>query len=187
MPNGEPFDSFLAELAGLETTRVPNPVRVAVSREVDLDSRGEHSRQRVSDLLSRWSETPPAAVVLGTGKPQIQRMKTLNAEEPKKRAATPRAPRAEGTPAPKPARAAPVRVVDADRYQLLVDLCLERLSDYREHGLKEDVLVAGVRHRAKSDYPDVTVIEIMTVLRELQDGGRVRHSAGRWKRVLGAW
>ena len=189
LPNGEPVESFLTELGELAPERVPTAVREAVAHEATRDSRADGVRAHASELVTRWSGTPPVAAAPGTSKPKIQRMTPIEAPEDKPKR-TPAHMREEvpREPTPKAApRVAPVKVVDEDRRKMLVELCLDRLTDYREQGLKEDVLVAGIRHRARTEYADVSPLEIVGVLKELQEVGRVRHSAGRWKRVVGSW
>ena len=70
--------------------------------------------------------------------------------------------------------------------QVLSELCLERLGQAHESGLKEAVLIAGVRHRARETYPNVNPHEVTGVLKTLKEQGRVRYSAGRWSRAS-AW
>lgn len=189
LPVGEPFEQFLAELESLEPALVPQRLRDGIAAEVE--HRGELVRRRAEPVLARWREIPPDVITLGTGKPLIHRVKTHAApdETRAKRtslpAGVPRAVRAEA--APKATRAAPTKFVDEDRQQWLVQVLLERLADYLEQGLREDVLIAGVRHRARADYPDMTGAEVTAALRDLQTSGRVKHSAGRWRRVLGGW
>lgn len=189
LPNGEPIESWLAELAAVDPARVPEPLRRAIAAEAQRDGRDAAVRVRAQQLLDGFAATPAAPVVLGSGKPSIQRMRTepVIPEQLRRAPAGARAPREARERAPKPARPAPTRTIDIDRHNRIVELCLERLDDYREQGLKEDVLVAGVKHRARNEYPDLTPAEITGVLRELAATGRVKQSAGRWRRILGAW
>jgi hypothetical protein len=56
---------------------------------------------------------------------------------------------------------------------------LERLQNYGHDGLKEAIVVAGSRHRAP--WKDLTEKEVLSVLRQMERDGNVRHSAGRWR------
>ena len=105
-------------------------------------------------------------------------------------AAAPKAPKARAAAgekaagAPKATRAAPVKFVDQDRQKWIRDTVLERLDDYMEQGLREDVLIAGVKHRCRAHYPDITTPEVLSVMRDLGTAGRVKQSAGRWRRMM---
>ena len=65
-------------------------------------------------------------------------------------------------------------------------MCIERLVGHGEGGLAETVLVAGVCHRARESYPDLSSSEVLATLRDLKAVGRVRHSVGRW-RLVSRW
>lgn len=186
LPDGEPFAEWLTELESLPAPKVPKQLRTFMLKEIE--ARFE-VRPRVQAILDAWDREEPEVVVPGTGKPVIHRLKTAGVEGAP--APLPRAPKAEGAAkvakAPKVPKAAPVKLVDNDRLTWVRDVVLERLADYIEQGLREDVLLAGIKHRARADYPDLTPPEVIGVLKDLQTAGRVRHSAGRWRRVLGSW
>jgi hypothetical protein len=55
---------------------------------------------------------------------------------------------------------------------------LSRLKNYGSRGLKQQIIVAGTRHRAPWD--DLSEKEVLAVLRKMKREGRVRFSAGRW-------
>jgi hypothetical protein len=182
------FEELLRDLQALEPAHVPMSLRNAVAAEIEM--RPELTKAKIRDLLGLWENVQPQPVQLGSGRPVILRAKTAAApEEPvrRPRPAGGTSPRTHTEAAPKAVRQAPVKLVDEERRRWVVDQLLERLAEYMEQGLREDVLVAGVRHRARADYPDMTPVEIVGVLRELGNAGRVRHSAGRWKRVLSGW
>jgi hypothetical protein len=64
--------------------------------------------------------------------------------------------------------------------EFLKSLVMERLGGASHRGLSEQVLIAGIRHHAKGTYPHVSPAEITAALKQLQDAGLARHSAGRW-------
>lgn len=182
----EPFAEIVKDLESTEASQVPEPVRAAFLREVERSDR-EPFRARVLALKEGWDTTVPEIPVPGTGKPVVMKAKTTPiGDDLQRRAPTPRATATPRAPAA-PKAAKPVRLVDEDRQRRLVELALDRLADHPEGGLREDVLVAGIRHRVKDHYADVTPFEIISVLRGLSEAGRVRHSAGRWMRVMGSW
>lgn len=188
LPPGEPFESFLAEIEQIPAEKVPAPMRTALANE---SSNRIDYRARLDAMLAVINEVPPETVVPGTAKTKIQRMKTTTDadNEIADRPRSPRTPKAKSATNAdgKPAKVAPIKYVDVDRQKWVTDQLLERLSEYVESGLREDVLLAGLRHRARAEYPDLNPPEILGVLRALQDGGRVKHSAGRWRRVIGSW
>jgi hypothetical protein len=63
---------------------------------------------------------------------------------------------------------------------------LDRLGDVGDAGLAESVLVAGIRFRLKERFPAMPPQEVFGVLKELVTQGRVRQSAGRYRRS-GRW
>jgi hypothetical protein len=186
LPSGEPIGEFLEELEAVDPAKVPRKLREVMAAE-GQGLRLLVERERILNLVARWSDTPPEPVVLGQGRgPVIHRMRTAQAPVEPKAKPTPRGDRSDepvkkAKPVPRP------KLVDEDRHKWITDLLLDRLADYLEQGLREDVLIAGVRHRARAEYPDITAPEITGILRELQDASRVRHAAGRWRRVLGSW
>lgn len=182
----EPFGEIVRDLETTEPSQVPEPVRAMFVREVERSDR-EPFLARVVALKDAWEPVVPEIAVPGTGKPVVLKAKTSPIADDMARKPPPT--RAAGTPraAAAPKAAKPVRLVDEDRQRRLVELALDRLADHPEGGLREDVLVAGIRHRVKDHYSDVTPFEIIAVLRGLGEAGRVRHSAGRWMRVMGSW
>jgi hypothetical protein len=182
---------LLDELEALEPSIIPVELRDALY--VESEERDEVVRARMKALVDGWRLVPPAPIVLGKGKPPvIHRVRNHDADADQAARRRERRP-IMGSGSERPPREAkiprekPVKLVDVDRVNWLNEILLERLSDYLEQGLREDVLVAGVKHRARADYPDLTPVEILTALRELQDNNRVKHSAGRWRRVIGSW
>lgn len=183
----EQFGELVRDLESTPAAQVPEPVRAMFLREIELTAR-EAWRGRVLAMKEVWDTTPVEIPVPGTYKPVVLKAKVapIGDDMAARRPAAPRAASAPRAPAaPKAAR--PVRLVNEARQQRIVDVVLDRLADHPEGGLREDVLVAGTRHRVKDDYADVTPHEVVTILKGLADAGRVRHSAGRWMRVIGSW
>lgn len=184
IPKGSNWDQFLDELDELQGHQVPYRFREMLAEEAHRDNR---AGPRVRALLERWGQEEPEAFPLNLVKARVQRAEI---SPPPRRgdgtgAPRERAPRGSGEDRPSraasagpkpPPKAKPIQ--DIDRHNFLRDQCVERLARAAEKGLAEVVLIAGVRHAAKEEYPDVTPVEIVGVLRSL--GGQVRSSAGRW-------
>jgi hypothetical protein len=188
LPNGEPIETFVAELATIPVERVPPSIRPMAAREAEHSSRSDAVRDQFRAVAEAWADAPVEPIVLGTQRPKVQNLAPMEAPaEPirNRSAGAAREPKPRAPLAPKPST--PARPVDVDRRNRVIELVLERLQDYPETGLREDVLVAGVRHRARADYPDLTGAEINGILKELDAAKRVSQSAGRWKRRLGSW
>jgi hypothetical protein len=71
--------------------------------------------------------------------------------------------------------------ITPERLEWIRNDVLARLADYPDQGLKQAMLVAGARHRAP--WNDLKDTEVVTVLKSLEAGNRVRNIAGRWLRV----
>ena len=121
--------------------------------------------------MANWSAAEALEFDLGEEPPKIEKTvapaRSAGAQKAKKRTT-------------KKATAAPV---DPARGKLLKQLILERVGRQMENGLKEVVLIAGTRHRAKEYYPDLLPQEIISALKELKENGQLHYSAGRWKRA----
>ncbi|MEQ1501269.1 MAG: hypothetical protein ABMB14_03520 [Myxococcota bacterium] len=189
IPKGRSWEQFLDELGELSGTQVPLLFREMLAEE---GREPERATARVSALLERWSSEPPEAFPLSTRKARIQRAEMVQPRAPSPEPSTApreRGERAEGTGRTRtakekaPATPRPKPVVDIERRDFVVDQCLERLARTSDKGLAEAVLVAGVRHAAREQYPDMPPIEVTYVLKQLRDANRVRYSAGRWALV----
>ncbi len=185
--HGVQIEEIIAEFEKVEPAMAPAALRAAVAKQAEVRA---NYRAKLSAIVERWATEEPAAVTAMEQQMVVHRVhKTASPEEPKrtKAAASPRVPGERAPAAPKLPRQAPVKFVDQDRHKWLSEQVLERLSEYLDQGLREDVLVTGLRHRARAQYPDLTPLEIVGVLKELAVSGRVRVSAGRWRRVIGSW
>jgi len=157
------------EIAEVDASHVPAGFRALFSEQAERDDRDSTP---LNTLAEKWNAVEPVAFEVSEGAPAIEKAKTAKAPRSKTRRGSLGA-----------GRARPSAVTDETRVRLISDLCMERLSNASDSGLKELVLVAGVRHRAKADYPNVTPNEVTTVLKGLKASGRVRYSAGRWSSV----
>lgn len=190
LPKGRSFDEWLDELRAIDADRVPERFRAILAHEGE-----ERNHEGVAELLAGWADTPPVPFVLGAKKTRVQRAEAV---QPRKPSAEPSsAPRerggrrASGTSSSSSSSAAPTRKVgvpveDIERQKFLEQLCLERLHAVSDKGLAEAVLMAGVKHRAKDTYEDVTPPQVKAALNALKDANRVRYSAGRWS-AAGRW
>ena len=171
IPDGPSWEEFVDELRTIPGDRVPASFRALIGAECGRDDR---NRSAMADVIGAWHDTTPADFLIADSQPKIQKSVSV-AAEPK---------RAKGSK-----RAAPKRVVKAvnpERVALIKRLALERVNGRLENGLKEAVLVAGIRHRARTEYPDLLPSEIISVLKGMKESGQLHYSAGRWKRV-GGW
>lgn len=187
IPKGRPWELFLDELEELTGDRVPHVFRKMLAAEAEQP---ERAAPRIQALLERWSAAEPAAFPLSTRTTRIQRAELVvpkgpspePSSAPRERGERTRAPRGEKAPrTPAAPRAKPT--MDVERRDFVVDQCMERLARSLEKGLAEAVLVAGVKHAALSQYPDLAPVEITGVLKQLREANRVRFSAGRWTLV----
>jgi hypothetical protein len=171
LPSGPSWNAFVKEIAEIDASQVPNGFRDLIVEQKTHDDRDS---EPLEALLDAWTPVTPTAFEMGEDEPAIEHAKT--AKTPKKKTTTRRGSLGAG-------RARPSAVTDENRVRLISELCMERLANASDSGLKELVLVAGVRHRAKANYPNVTPNEVTTVLKGLKASGRVRYSAGRWSSV----
>jgi hypothetical protein len=188
LPNGEPVETFVTELGSIAAARVPMSIRSIAAREAAHTSRSDFVREQFQLVAEAWADAPVDPITLGTQRPKVQNLAPMEAPAEPVRHRSAAAASAPKPKAPLAAKAStPSRPVDVDRRNRVIELVLERLQDYPETGLREDVLVAGIRHRARADYPDLTTSEIGGVLKDLESAKRVSGSAGRWKRRMGSW
>lgn len=189
LPDGLSFAAFLGEFAALPPERIPATLRAIFAHE-----QVEYRKDRVLGAqLETWGETEPEPFPLGARSVRVQRAEAKPAPvEPLRKGVRSAADKPEKAPrsprkAAEPKAPRPAPVVDIERNKWVERTCLERLAESPESGLMETVLIAGVKFRAKSNYPDLTPPEITAALRRLRDRERVRTSAGRWKLAGLAW
>ncbi|MCB9680864.1 MAG: hypothetical protein H6733_05270 [Alphaproteobacteria bacterium] len=184
LPSGEPFAAFCGAVGDVDPSRVPVSLRDVFEAESANPKRTDGDRAHIRDLQAVWEGAEPEPFEIGAPKRVVQ---LPTAGEPRERRyATPRgerAPRAER--APKPPRVPPARfVADPERAAWIRQVLLERLGRPTDAGLLETVLVAGVKHRGRDRYADMTPKEVTDELKALEREGKVKHSAGRWKGVV---
>ena len=183
IPHGRSWESYLEDLEELAPEAVPHRFRALLEAE---SVERPDTTTRVRKILDRWATGEPQAFQISVGKAKIQRAEMVQPRGPSPEPSsaprdrdgtrTPRAPKGNKIPpVPKPKP-----IADLDRHQFVVSQALERLGRNPEKGLLETVLVAGVRHAAKERYPDMTPLEVITVLKALKESNRLRYSAGRW-------
>jgi hypothetical protein len=183
IPKGRSWDDYLTELEALQGRQVPLRFREMLAAETTRDNR---AAPRVLALIERWASETPEPFALGLTKARV----TRSAEAPvlkmgdgtgAPRDRSERSSRSSrgGGGGPK-AAPRPKIIKDIDRLAFVRDQLVERLARATEHGLAENVLVAGVRHAARASYPDLTPVEVTGILRQMKNGNIVRFSAGRW-------
>lgn len=179
--DGQEIGTFVRELDAIEPERVPASLRTFLG---ELSERESRDTAGLKALLEKLSATEPEAFAFGAPKIKAQRMEAVEPVERSSRSRT-RGAGAAKKPRAKSSSAAPKKkiakpVMDIDKHNHLRDLCIERLASASENGLAEHVLIAGVRHRARSAYPKVGPHEVVAVLNDLLKRGLARKSAGRW-------
>lgn len=174
LPRGAPFEELLAELSEMEGDRVPHRFREILQQESE---RSDRDGERIGELLEKWAEKEPRPFELGQQRAKVTRAVSVaqpaGDERPRRRVGSGSRPASTG-------RERVVTEDDRERQSWIAETVLERVAGAGERGLGEQVLIAGVRHRARERYPTITPSEITTVLKALKESGRVRYSAGRW-------
>jgi hypothetical protein len=176
LPDGQVIADFLDKLDEIDGAMVPDTIREYILRESERDGRAPEGRERASGLLSKWEPLDPEPVALSGETPRIEQV-----EE---------APQEEEPESPRKAKRKPQKkktAEDPERAKWLSTAILEKLTQYRDAGLAEAVLIAGIRKDAQPIYPSLMPWEINKVLRTLQQAGQVRRTAGRWVRVGRFW
>lgn len=177
LPDGQVIREFLNKLDEVDGVRVPDTIREYILRESERDERAPEGRERAQGLLVKWETLDPEPVLLSTQAPRIQQVAE---EPPENEEKSPRQPR----------RTAKKKRQDPEDPELarwMSKAILEKLTLYRDAGLAESVLVAGIRKDAEQIWPTLMPWEITKMLRSLQQAGQVRRSAGRWVRVGRFW
>lgn len=186
------FTEFLDEVQPIDADRVPLTFRLWLEREA---ARTGRDTARIEGWLEELNAVEPTPFALGEVKAKVEhghaaarrdiptaRVKGGRGLQPAGRSSTPRtrspsAPRIDVGGGPSP-----------DKLRVIEKICMERLNGATDKGLAEAVLIAGVRHRAKTEgYEDVTPAEVTSALRGLKTADRVRTSAGRWMSTVRRW
>jgi len=179
LPLGSPLDEFLREMAAIPGRRVPATLRPVVLALDVRDGLSAEAAELIREMAGRWKDAPPERITL----PKKQ-LKTIQRTEAPLRLQTPdrqeEMRKAAGTERVRSPRA-PAAQRDERRPAWIRECLMDRLDEYGERGLKEAVLLAGLRHR--SPFDDLTDAEVLAELRALKRDARVRFAAGRWIRV----
>jgi len=173
LPNGAPFLSFVEKITTSDPGRFPSSFRAMVQQEAEREGRGTAEQAAVAGLVEHWSGTEPQAFEIKEppARSKVERYSSKASGKTTKRTRSPAARRV-GIPA-----------IDEDQLEFVSSVILERLAGKSESGLAERVLMAGVRHRARELYPNLSPHVVNTVLKELLKSGKVSVSAKRWKYV----
>jgi hypothetical protein len=187
LPDGAVWDAFAADLARIPPGQVPDVIRDAIVREVSRGDRSAKTRASAHELALGWQDVPVDPVILAPRPTvRVQRAEDLPAPPPAARPAqrptTGRSPTPRTPPPPRPQR-----VDDIERHRWIREQVLGRLVERGGEGLQEAVLLAGIKHRARAEYPDLAPQEVLRALKELEREGRVAHSANRWRSTAPRW
>jgi hypothetical protein len=177
LPDGQVIREFLEGLDEIDGERVPETIRSYILRESERDGRAPEGREQAQGLLTKWGAQDPESLELSSETPRIQQVEEAPRDE-------------EPVAAPhKAKRKKPKKrdTEDPEKAKWLSAAILEKLTLYRDAGLAEAVLIAGIRKDAEETYPALMPWEINKVLRTLQQAGQVRRTAGRWVRVGRFW
>ena len=181
------FSELLDEVKDITGDRVPNTFRDWMTRESDRPGR---DAAQIAALLTTWGEVDPEPFALGERAAKVERGAAAGrrgaASSTRERA------RSAGKSTTRRSSAAPRRNVGTntspEKRAVIEKICMERLNGASDKGLSEVVLVAGVRHRAKTEgYGNVTPAEVTAALKGLKDTSRARFSAGRWMSTARRW
>jgi hypothetical protein len=166
IPDGDTRATFLAEVAELPGTSVPHSMRRAVLALANVSI--PETAALVEQLRVSWDGVNPTPVQLAT--PTAKPASSSSSSS----SSTTRAPAASK---PRPVRT-PAALVDPRRGEWVREDAVIRLREYGERGLKESILVAGIRHR--SPYKDLTEEEVKAELRKLERERKLKHTGERW-------
>ena len=166
LPDGEILRTFLAEVSEVPAGLVPQRLRDAVGA-LAAKSSAETVRM-IDEMAVAWEEETPTPVVLPIAKVKVVEAKTRAPAKPRKASA--RTPAAD---------------VDPRRAEYVRQDVMNTLARI-ENGIKESVLVGGIRHR--SPFKDITESEIKAELRKLEREGlkqkagelRIKKTGERW-------
>jgi hypothetical protein len=166
LPDGEILRTFLAEVAEIPAGLVPQRLRDAVAALAAQS--GAETVRMIDEMAKAWEEETPTPVVLPIAKAKAAVAKTR--APAKARSSSSKTPAADVDP----------RRADYIRQDVMGTLARV------ENGIKESVLVGGIRHR--SPFKDITDSEIKAELRKLEREGlkqkagelRIKKTGERW-------
>ena len=189
LPDGPPLAEFLRDLAGVPPHAQPECLRAGV-REVCAECKHEDVVPAFEALERHWASEEPIEVELPKA-PAPAPKRAAPAVKPRRassRASSSASSADSSESGPsievlKPVsgprrRKSPRANTDSRREDWMREDVLSRLVNYGSRGLKQEIIVAGTRHRAPFD--DLSEGEVLAILRKMKREGRVRFSAGRW-------
>jgi len=184
LPSGASWDGFLKELLELGGDYVPASFRTVLA--VEIERRG--TSHAADNLEAELNANEPTPFEFGASKIKLRRAEAKKPEPKKKRVARmPGQPRAtkerSSTPSAPPTakpRKTGLAAVDDDQQVFIRQVALERLGNKGSTGLAEAVLLAAIRHRAKTAVGEVTVTSVKLVLKDMEQRGQIRQTSGRW-------
>jgi hypothetical protein len=185
LPDGPALADLLRDLAGVAPHAQSVGLRDSI-RAVCADRKHEDVVPAFDALEQHWATEEPIEIELPVAAPVPETTRAPAAVKPRRSAArsSSDAGRAEPNHEYLPSSAKPRRRTsavssnDSRREDWMREDVLSRLVIYGSRGLKQEMVVAGTRHR--SPYEDLAEGEVLAVLRKMKREGRVRFSAGRW-------
>ena len=172
------FRQLAQDLTDIAPERVCASFRKIIQVECDRDGRSDAGRGRLETLLEAWQPVDPELIEVSSAAPKIQRAGEMGTRE-KRIGGVVEAPKARTRRASTAARKVSAPAGDPERDSYVRQQILERLAN-KDSGLKEMVLVAGVRHHAKASYPRLLPNDVLTVLKRMKETEAIKFSAGRW-------
>lgn len=180
IPNGRPFHEYLGELEGIEPTRIPMRFREMLLAEASREGRTDGAL--IHALVEQWTGVEPEPFELGLRRARVERPRPRAPKVSSEPSSAPRdrqrrsGARSSSGPVQKPRET----LADPERERFIRTLAMEKLARASENGLQETILIAGIRHMGKDQFPNMLPNEITAVLKSLREANQVRYSAGRW-------
>jgi hypothetical protein len=174
LPDGAALAGFVSELTELEPASIPQSLREKLAELLPLRRHSE-SLQTLQALALRLDGHSPEEITLPVAPAKITR---ATATKSPSRSVGTGISKKTGKPAKKRVSRITASQVDDRKAEWVEEDVIARLQNYGTRGLKEAILVAGTQHRAPMK--DLTIAEILAVMRRLKRESKVRYSAGRW-------
>ena len=159
---------------------MPEPVRDAIRAKSEVS---EHTDcvEKLGGLVNRFDEAGPAVVeVMSAAVIEVERGRAQVAPDSRYHGKS--APFAEKPPKAKraPRKSLPkVKTEEQKEREAWIEAdIIDNLTGYFGKGLKQPILIAGVRKRAP--WGDIKFPEVVSVLKSLKERQVVKFSAGRW-------
>jgi hypothetical protein len=179
--DGDVLLAWLAELSTVDVNRVPEPIRDSIKDKLEISEKRDCA-DKLKELVKCFDEAGSDAVeVLSTSVIEVERGRSQTVPDSRYHGKT--APFAEKPVKAKrtPGRKAIPKVKTEEQKErdtwIEADI-VENLTNYFGKGLKQSILIAGVRKRAP--WSDVKFPEVVSALKSLKERQLVKFSAGRW-------